>query len=50
MIIDIDYFPGYAKMRCYETVFIDFFCDVVGRMKRDGVVVNVESQQMIVNR
>ncbi len=28
-IIDINYFPGYAKMPCYETVLTDFFWDVV---------------------
>ncbi|KAF5735054.1 Inositol 1 3 4-trisphosphate 5/6-kinase family protein [Tripterygium wilfordii] len=29
LIIDINYFPGYAKMPCYETVLTDFFWDVV---------------------
>ncbi|GFQ03365.1 inositol-tetrakisphosphate 1-kinase 1 [Phtheirospermum japonicum] len=29
LIIDINYFPGYAKMPCYETVLTDFFLDVV---------------------
>lgn len=27
LVIDINYFPGYAKMPCYEKVFTDFFCD-----------------------
>ncbi|GAB2209354.1 hypothetical protein Droror1_Dr00026565 [Drosera rotundifolia] len=29
LVIDINYFPGYAKMPSYETVFADFFWDVV---------------------
>ncbi|KAG5087537.1 hypothetical protein JHK86_000149 [Glycine max] len=28
LIVDINYFPGYAKMPGYETVLTDFFCDV----------------------
>ncbi|KAJ6703926.1 INOSITOL-TETRAKISPHOSPHATE 1-KINASE [Salix viminalis] len=31
LVIDINYFPGYAKMPGYETVLADFFCDVVGK-------------------
>lgn len=30
-IIDINYFPGYAKMPCYEYVLSEFFWDVVRR-------------------
>ncbi|KAK4804250.1 hypothetical protein SAY86_004067 [Trapa natans] len=34
LIIDINYFPGYAKMPCYESVLTDFFCDIFhGREK-----------------
>ncbi|XP_077234301.1 inositol 1,3,4-trisphosphate 5/6-kinase family protein [Tasmannia lanceolata] len=29
LIIDINYFPGYAKMPSYETVLTDFFWDIV---------------------
>ncbi|OIW09556.1 hypothetical protein TanjilG_28155 [Lupinus angustifolius] len=29
LIIDINYFPGYAKMPGYETVLTDFFCDIL---------------------
>ncbi|PIN23519.1 Inositol-pentakisphosphate 2-kinase [Handroanthus impetiginosus] len=29
LVIDINYFPGYAKMPCYETILTDFFLDVV---------------------
>ncbi|CAN7005625.1 hypothetical protein IGI04_013692 [Brassica rapa subsp. trilocularis] len=29
LIIDINYFPGYAKMPCYEPVLTDFFWDMV---------------------
>ncbi|KAJ6943033.1 inositol-tetrakisphosphate 1-kinase 1-like [Populus alba x Populus x berolinensis] len=31
LVIDINYFPGYAKMPGYETVLTDFFYDVVGK-------------------
>ncbi|KAK9120553.1 hypothetical protein Syun_018170 [Stephania yunnanensis] len=34
LVIDINYFPGYAKMPSYETVLTDFFCDIVLRKKR----------------
>ncbi|KAE8722240.1 Inositol-tetrakisphosphate 1-kinase 5 [Hibiscus syriacus] len=38
LIIDINYFPGYAKMPGYETVLTDFFCDMVDRKEREMVV------------
>ncbi|XVF52330.1 hypothetical protein PTKIN_Ptkin05aG0010000 [Pterospermum kingtungense] len=38
LIIDINYFPGYAKMPGYESVFTDFFCDIVNRKEREVVV------------
>ncbi|RZC56943.1 hypothetical protein C5167_015799 [Papaver somniferum] len=28
VVIDINYFPGYEKMPCYESVLTDFFCDL----------------------
>lgn len=31
LVIDINYFPGYAKMPSYETVLTDFFWDIVHR-------------------
>ncbi|KAG6633681.1 inositol-tetrakisphosphate 1-kinase 1-like [Carya illinoinensis] len=33
LIVDINYFPGYAKMPSYETVLTDFFLDVVNKRK-----------------
>ncbi|CAN6288676.1 unnamed protein product [Urochloa humidicola] len=36
LVIDINYFPGYAKMPGYETVLTDFFWEMVH--KDDGVV------------
>ncbi|KAH0456014.1 hypothetical protein IEQ34_013921 [Dendrobium chrysotoxum] len=30
-VIDINYFPGYAKMPSYETVLTDFFCHIVNK-------------------
>ncbi|KAI3902987.1 hypothetical protein MKW92_024214 [Papaver armeniacum] len=31
VVIDINYFPGYEKMPCYESVLTDFFCDLSQR-------------------
>ncbi|KAA8525859.1 hypothetical protein F0562_007714 [Nyssa sinensis] len=31
LVIDINYFPGYAKMPSYETVLTDFFWDVLNK-------------------
>ncbi|KAL1539856.1 hexokinase [Salvia divinorum] len=36
LVIDINYFPGYAKMPCYETILTDFFLDSV--RKKPSVV------------
>uniref|UniRef100_A0A1D1Z4V7 Inositol-tetrakisphosphate 1-kinase n=1 Tax=Anthurium amnicola TaxID=1678845 RepID=A0A1D1Z4V7_9ARAE len=35
LVIDINYFPGYAKMPAYETVLTDFFVDVVHKKSND---------------
>ncbi|KAL3837950.1 hypothetical protein ACJIZ3_022541 [Penstemon smallii] len=37
LIIDINYFPGYAKMPGYETILTDFFIDVVQKKKQSVV-------------
>ncbi|KAJ8754439.1 hypothetical protein K2173_002890 [Erythroxylum novogranatense] len=37
LVIDINYFPGYAKMPGYETVLTDFFWDVASRKGRELV-------------
>ena len=40
-VIDINYFPGYVNMPEYESVFVDFFCDVVQEKRKknsDGEV------------
>ncbi|XP_051143233.1 inositol-tetrakisphosphate 1-kinase 1-like [Andrographis paniculata] len=29
LVIDINYFPGYAKLPCYETMLTDFFLDIL---------------------
>ncbi|GMJ11037.1 hypothetical protein HRI_004772900 [Hibiscus trionum] len=39
LIIDINYFPGYAKMPGYETVLTDFFCDMVYWKDKEVAVV-----------
>ncbi|XP_023894653.1 inositol-tetrakisphosphate 1-kinase 1 [Quercus suber] len=33
-VIDINYFPGYAKLPEYESILVDFFCDLVEEKRR----------------
>ncbi|CAK9173415.1 unnamed protein product [Ilex paraguariensis] len=35
LVIDINYFPGYAKMPGYESVLTDFFLDVLNKKEKD---------------
>ncbi|KAJ1296115.1 hypothetical protein BS78_01G274300 [Paspalum vaginatum] len=44
LVIDINYFPGYAKMPEYETVLTDFFWEMVCK---DGVGVDVDDQREV---
>jgi inositol-1,3,4-trisphosphate 5/6-kinase/inositol-tetrakisphosphate 1-kinase len=49
-VIDINYFPGYAKMPGYETALTDFFCDLVGKSwseekEKDGI----DKRQLVCN-
>ncbi|XP_040985893.1 inositol-tetrakisphosphate 1-kinase 1-like [Juglans microcarpa x Juglans regia] len=39
LIIDINYFPGYAKVPGYETLLTDFFLDVVNKEEKEVVKV-----------
>ncbi|KNA13708.1 hypothetical protein SOVF_113790 [Spinacia oleracea] len=43
LVIDINYFPGYAKMPSYESVMTDFFWNVVAKNERREVAENEES-------
>ncbi|XP_057977102.1 inositol-tetrakisphosphate 1-kinase 1 [Malania oleifera] len=36
LVIDINYFPGYAKMPSYESVLTDFFWDVVHKKEKNS--------------
>ncbi|XP_043717441.1 inositol-tetrakisphosphate 1-kinase 5-like [Telopea speciosissima] len=36
LVIDINYFPGYAKMPSYETVLTDFFCELLHKKKKQS--------------
>lgn len=55
LVIDINYFPGYAKMPGYEAVLTDFFCDVLRKEKlnrnveKPGVDAPVVVRRMISN-
>lgn len=40
LVIDINYFPGYAKMPSYESVMTDFFWNVVAKKEKREVVKN----------
>lgn len=42
LVIDINYFPGYAKMPDYETILTDFFLDIV-QQNQSEVSNNCES-------
>ncbi|KAJ4829388.1 Inositol-tetrakisphosphate 1-kinase 5 [Turnera subulata] len=48
LVIDINYFPGYAKMPGYEKVLSEFFLDVVGKKEGRGEVVedSVEGEDL----
>ncbi|XP_023005451.1 inositol-tetrakisphosphate 1-kinase 1-like [Cucurbita maxima] len=43
LIIDINYFPGYAKMPGYEKVLTDFFCDLA--QNKDPMKKNPDTQE-----
>lgn len=36
LVIDINYFPGYAKMPSYESVLTDFFYDLLAKKRGEG--------------
>lgn len=38
LVIDINYFPGYAKMPSYELVLTDFFCDMAQKKENNANV------------
>ncbi|XP_071740807.1 inositol-tetrakisphosphate 1-kinase 1-like [Rutidosis leptorrhynchoides] len=45
LVIDINYFPGYAKMPGYESVLADFFCDVLN--KKESLCFDSEKELMV---
>ncbi|KAK8477892.1 hypothetical protein V6N13_060431 [Hibiscus sabdariffa] len=45
LIIDINYFPGYAKMPGYETVLTDFFCDILNMKEREKGLVECSQKK-----
>ncbi|XAR54792.1 Inositol-pentakisphosphate 2-kinase [Bertholletia excelsa] len=45
LVIDINYFPGYAKMPSYETVLTDFFWDVLN--KREMAFGNLQGSDCV---
>ncbi|GMI71768.1 inositol 1,3,4-trisphosphate 5/6 kinase 1, Arabidopsis thaliana inositol 1,3 [Hibiscus trionum] len=47
LIIDINYFPGYAKMPGYEMVLTDFFCDIFNMKEKEKGLVEECSQTKI---
>ncbi|WOL05591.1 hypothetical protein Cni_G14320 [Canna indica] len=48
LVIDINYFPGYAKMPCYERVLTDFFWNIVHEKKEHedgGSDISIEDKE-----
>lgn len=45
LIIDINYFPGYAKMPSYESVMTSFFYNVVSKTDRKELAENDEDEE-----
>ncbi|CAK9145307.1 unnamed protein product [Ilex paraguariensis] len=43
LVIDINYFPGYAKMPGYESVLTDFFWDVLNKKEKGSESRNLDS-------
>ncbi|XP_077244809.1 inositol-tetrakisphosphate 1-kinase 1-like [Tasmannia lanceolata] len=43
LVIDINYFPGYAKMPSYETVLTDFFWDIVHNKPKKEPVLGLDN-------
>lgn len=46
LVIDINYFPGYAKMPSYESVMVDFFRDVVDERRNKTSGLEEEHQEV----
>jgi inositol-1,3,4-trisphosphate 5/6-kinase/inositol-tetrakisphosphate 1-kinase len=49
LVIDINYFPGYAKMPAYESVLTDFFCKIFDEKKalEGGAVADAKLDEKI---
>lgn len=49
LVIDINYFPGYAKMPAYESVLTDFFCKIFDEKKslEGGAVTDAKLDEKI---
>ncbi|KAG6714609.1 hypothetical protein I3842_05G209700 [Carya illinoinensis] len=46
LVIDINYFPGYAKMPSYESVLVDFFIDIVTKKRNKTVGLEEQHQDI----
>ncbi|KAK9059394.1 hypothetical protein SSX86_022014 [Deinandra increscens subsp. villosa] len=49
LVIDINYFPGYAKMPGYESVMTDFFWDVLNKKEARSFNCKNESMKLVDN-
>ncbi|XP_073526392.1 uncharacterized protein [Phyllobates terribilis] len=49
LVIDINYFPGYAKMPSYEAVFTDFFWDLISKKEEEITVIGPALKKLAVN-
>ncbi|PIA58591.1 hypothetical protein AQUCO_00500495v1 [Aquilegia coerulea] len=47
LVIDINYFPGYAKMPLYETVLTDFFVEIFQKTKEENLKVDANCSKLV---
>ncbi|KAL2901295.1 Inositol-tetrakisphosphate 1-kinase 1 [Bienertia sinuspersici] len=45
LVVDINYFPGFAKMPSYESVMVDFFWNVLSKNGRREAVESTENEK-----
>ncbi|XP_059667430.1 inositol-tetrakisphosphate 1-kinase 1 [Cornus florida] len=45
LVVDINYFPGYAKMPSYENVLTDFFWDIIQKKRDEEASLDAKNNQ-----
>ncbi|XP_065852787.1 inositol-tetrakisphosphate 1-kinase 1 [Euphorbia lathyris] len=49
LVIDINYFPGYAKMPNYETILTDFFLDLLNKKSKEVLAEGIKDRVQEIN-